>query len=332
MKIPTRITITLYHPPKRMIQWCFLRSKQREAADIWRHRCRLALANAANLDSETHSPRQRGLNGLERRCSPPYGPLTRAGVKSPCSSPFRPPLFTHSFWRVVLAIHSIGVYQAFGQDDAQAETNPSSLWNMIEQGGWAMAPLGICSLALIYLIIHCSRETKATRFGTERFSERIESLCKSGKLDEAISAAKQEPALLGRALSLAFDKFDPDAEAIDRGKLDETVHEQFELEEHAVGQWIHYINVIATVSPMIGLLGTVSGMIGAFQTMSAGGMGRPELLAGNIGEALITTATGLCIGIPAMIAHSYFSNRLNNRLVENTQRANAVSECLETLL
>ena len=115
---------------------------------------------------------------------------------------------------------------------------------------------------------------------------------------------------------------------MDRDKLDETVHEQFEIEEHAVSQWIHYINVIATVSPMIGLLGTVSGMIGAFQTMSAGGMGRPELLAGNIGEALITTATGLCIGIPAMIAHSYFNNRLNNQLVENKHRANAISECL----
>ncbi|MAM92186.1 MAG: hypothetical protein CMI15_12045 [Opitutaceae bacterium] len=229
-----------------------------------------------------------------------------------------------------IAVFTVGTYQAFSQDGVQINTNSSSLWNMIEQGGWAMVPLGICSLALIYLIIHCSRETKPSRFGNELFGERIASLCKNGKLAEAFSAAKQESALLGRALSLAFDKLDLEATSIDRDKLDETVHEQFELEEHAVSQWIHYINVIATVSPMIGLLGTVSGMIGAFQTMSAGGMGRPELLAGNIGEALITTATGLCIGIPAMIAHSYFSNRLNNQLVENAQRANIVSECLES--
>ncbi len=63
--------------------------------------------------------------------------------------------------------------------------------------------------------------------------------------------------------------------------------------------------------------------------MSARGMSRPEFLAGNIGEALMTTATGLCIGIPTMIAHSYFTNRLNNQLVENVQRANAVSKCLD---
>jgi biopolymer transport protein ExbB len=80
-------------------------------------------------------------------------------------------------------------------------------------------------------------------------------------------------------------------------------------------------NVVATVAPMIGLLGTVSGMIGAFQTISSGGMGRPELLAGDIGEALITTATGLVIGIPAMIAYFIFRNRLSNRMIEILQTA-----------
>ena len=59
---------------------------------------------------------------------------------------------------------------------------------------------------------------------------------------------------------------------------------------------------------MLGLLGTVSGMIKAFQTMATGGMGKPELLAGNIGEALITTATGLIIAIPAMISYFIFKN------------------------
>ncbi len=191
-----------------------------------------------------------------------------------------------------------------------------------------MIPLGICSLALIYLIIHSLRETNPSRFGTEFFGSRMKSLCENGKIEEALAAAKQEPALLGKALAAALSKLNGKNRESNREKVEETIQEHFELEEHSIGQWIHYINVIATVSPMIGLLGTVSGMIGAFQTMSAGGMGRPELLAGDIGEALITTATGLCIGIPAMIAHSYFNNRLNNQLVENTQRANAISESL----
>lgn len=81
-------------------------------------------------------------------------------------------------------------------------------------------------------------------------------------------------------------------------------------------RWIQYMNVIATIAPMVGLLGTVSGMIGAFQTIATGGMGKPELLAGDIGEALITTATGLTIGIPAMVCYFMLRNRLDSRLEE----------------
>jgi biopolymer transport protein ExbB len=81
---------------------------------------------------------------------------------------------------------------------------------------------------------------------------------------------------------------------------------------------------------MIGLLGTVSGMISAFQTIGRGGMGRPELLAGDIGEALITTATGLVIGIPAMIAYFILRNRLNNAMIATAQAGSELIEAAET--
>jgi len=218
--------------------------------------------------------------------------------------------------------------ELLAQAGSSSEASQSSLWSMIEEGGWAMIPLGICSLALIYLIVHCLRETKADRFGNETLGVRLEELCSKGKVEEAANVARHDPSLLGRALAIGLDKFDPDTPADSAEAVEEATLEQFELEEHAISQWIHYVNVIAAVSPMIGLLGTVSGMIGAFQTMSAGGMGRPELFAGDISEALITTATGLCIGIPAMIAYSFLNNRLNNQLVENGQRASAVKDCL----
>ena len=87
--------------------------------------------------------------------------------------------------------------------------------------------------------------------------------------------------------------------------------------------------VVASVAPMIGLLGTVSGMISAFQTIGRGGMGRPELLAGDIGEALITTATGLVIGIPAMIAYFVLKNRLNTAMIATAQAGTEVIEAAE---
>ena len=73
-------------------------------------------------------------------------------------------------------------------------------------------------------------------------------------------------------------------------------------------QSINYLSIIGGTAPMLGLLGTVSGMIKAFSVMSQGGMGDPSKLAGSIGEALITTATGLVIAIPAMIFYFIFKN------------------------
>ena len=73
--------------------------------------------------------------------------------------------------------------------------------------------------------------------------------------------------------------------------------------------FINYLQVIASVAPMVGLLGTVSGMVKAFQTIAEQGMGKPELLADNISEALITTASGLCVAIPALIAYFFFKNK-----------------------
>ena len=70
--------------------------------------------------------------------------------------------------------------------------------------------------------------------------------------------------------------------------------------------------VIATVSPLLGLFGTVYGMIGAFESVAlAGKMGDPSIMAGDISFALITTALGLIIAVPALIAYHYFRVRTN---------------------
>lgn len=207
------------------------------------------------------------------------------------------------------------------QTASAQEADASSLWSMIQQGGWAMAPLALCSLALIYLAIHCYRETRPGNFTSPQLSDQVSQQLEQERLAEASQLAQASPTALGRSLSAAFPKFDPRRPDESLASVETEVAATLELEENAVAQWIHYMSVIANVAPMVGLLGTVSGMIGGFQTMSAGGMGRPELFAGDIGEALITTATGLCIGIPAMIAHSYFNNRLNNLLVDTSRQA-----------
>ncbi|MBC8190539.1 MAG: MotA/TolQ/ExbB proton channel family protein [Puniceicoccaceae bacterium] len=117
--------------------------------------------------------------------------------------------------------------------------------------------------------------------------------------------------------------------SVSHEKAENLFIENLEAEENSVSQWVTYLNVVASVAPMIGLLGTVSGMISAFQTIGRGGMGRPELLAGDIGEALITTATGLVIGIPAMIAYFVLKNRLNTAMIATAQAGSEVLDAKE---
>jgi biopolymer transport protein ExbB len=184
-----------------------------------------------------------------------------------------------------------------------------------------MYPLGFCSLAMLFLIFYSWKETSRKKFYLADQVAAAKAAVGGGDLEKGETGMAASKTLLGRALAPAISKL-----ANDRKKAENLFVENLEAEENSVSQWVTYLNVVASVAPMIGLLGTVSGMISAFQTIGRGGMGRPELLAGDIGEALITTATGLVIGIPAMIAYFVLKNRLNTAMIATAQAGTEVIE------
>lgn len=195
------------------------------------------------------------------------------------------------------------------------------MWGLIKQGGWAMWPLGVCSLIVIALTIHAIRETRRARFLPEGILPRLVDHFSARDIAAAHATLAADHTVLGRILVTALERVRPELPDANKARVEESIAESIEHEDNALGQWVNYLNVVATIAPMIGLLGTVSGMIGAFQTIGAGGMGRPELLAGDIGEALITTAAGLIIGIPAMVAYYILRNRLADRIIATVQTA-----------
>ena len=214
---------------------------------------------------------------------------------------------------------------AHAQELTEAATDDSlSLWGLIQQGGWAMYPLGACSLAMFFLIFYSWKETSRKKFYTAGQVQAASQAVAAKDFAQGQSVMSESKTLLGRALAPALAKLNASRE-----KADNLFVENLEAEENSVSQWVTYLNVVASVAPMIGLLGTVSGMISAFQTIGRGGMGRPELLAGDIGEALITTATGLVIGIPAMIAYFVLKNRLNTAMIATAQAGTEVLEAEE---
>ncbi len=191
-----------------------------------------------------------------------------------------------------------------------------------------MYPLGILMLATFYLCFHCLAHTSAGRFTAKEDVQPLAQLSE-GDIPAAVQILNGQQTVLSRLMLACLNKVRLERVDANREAMEAAFVEAAEGEENAIGQWINYLNVIATVAPMVGLLGTVSGMIGAFQKIGQGGMGKPDELAGNIGEALITTATGLVIGIPAMIAYFYFKNRLGTRMIAVGQLGGRMLDRLE---
>lgn len=208
------------------------------------------------------------------------------------------------------------------QEVAAEESNdPVSLLGLIKQGGWAMYPLGICSMIMFFLIVYSWKETAEKKFFVREQIDAALNTFEKSDTRKDLNHLETSTALLNRAVVPALKKIHKGPD-----KSEALFIENLEAEENSVAQWVTYLNVVASVAPMIGLLGTVSGMISAFQTIGRGGMGRPELLAGDIGEALITTATGLVIGIPAMIAYFILRNRLNTAMIATAQAGTELIE------
>ncbi len=215
------------------------------------------------------------------------------------------------------------------REDPPAPAGDLSLFTMIQQGGWAMFPLAACSLTMFFLVFYAYLETRRSRFLPEETLPAVRQALDRLDLETAARTLEASSTVLGRSLAPALGKFRGDRPNLNKEQVEALFVENAEAAENGVSQWVNYLNVVAAVAPMIGLLGTVSGMISAFQTIGQGGMGRPELLAADIGEALITTATGLVIGIPAMIFYFILRNRLNHRMIGTTQAATELIDRVE---
>ena len=216
----------------------------------------------------------------------------------------------------LLAASSIYAQVAAEAEDA---TQNTSLFGLLQQGGWAMFPLGLTALFMFFLIFYCWKETVGRRFVPITSVGSLSEALSKRDLSQVYDLCQAAPTVLSRCLTNALSKSRPTQADGNKEKIEASYMDSIEGEEGSISQWINYLNVVAAVAPMIGLLGTVSGMISAFQTIGQVGMGDPSALAEDIGEALITTATGLTIGIPAMIAYFVFRNRLNAEILRTVE-------------
>ena len=189
---------------------------------------------------------------------------------------------------------------------AAAASEGLTVGEMLKQGGWAMWPLGLFSSAMLFFIIRNAMLLRAQSLLREDLKEALEEKLAQADVNGAREVCESNPSLMTSVLDAGLERISEND--FDPAHVNEAIEDAGNEQLVGYMKSINYLSIIGATAPMLGLLGTVSGMIKAFQTMASGGMGKPELLAGNIGEALITTATGLIIAIPAMISYFVFKN------------------------
>ena len=212
---------------------------------------------------------------------------------------------------IIVGVWSMLVSLGFAQGSEPA--SQVSLLQLIKTGGWAMWPLGGFSIFMVTLIIQNFMNLRPKVLLHNEQMPALLEMMMGRKVKSALIYCRKNPSLFANTLGAGLERC-LDDEVIDFMKVKESVEEASIEQTSKLMKPIDYLSIIGASAPMLGLLGTVSGMIKAFNTMGTTGMGKPELLAANIGEALITTATGLVIAIPAMFFFFFFKKGFQKTL------------------
>lgn len=216
----------------------------------------------------------------------------------------------------------------WAQEPAANAPEKLTVLDLVVQGGWAMIPLGLLSIAMIFFVVQNVVSLRSKNLlHTEMMPEFLKMMVE-GKTREALEHCREKPAMFTLVFGAGLERC-VDEEEVDYDKVKESVEEATVEQMTQLMKPIDYLSIIGAIAPMLGLLGTVSGMIKAFHTMGTQGMGKPELLAGNIGEALVTTATGLVIAIPAMLFYFYFKKGFNKTLATLGRNLGFLFDALE---
>lgn len=196
------------------------------------------------------------------------------------------------------------------------------MFNFFLKGGPLMWPILLCSVISITIILERLYHFYRTRTRIPNIFSRVKGLLRDGRLDEALKLCETTYSPIAHILAIGIH--------IHKRSLDEKEKIIARAGSRVVRQLdknLRGLAIIGNITPLLGLLGTVTGMIKAFMKIQElGGRVDASVLAGGIWEALITTAAGLSVAIPTLVAYHYFEGRVDNIV---SQMKDAASELLE---
>ncbi|MFK5921691.1 MAG: MotA/TolQ/ExbB proton channel family protein [Verrucomicrobiota bacterium] len=192
--------------------------------------------------------------------------------------------------------------------DPEPDETRSAL-DVYSEGGWFMHVLLLCSIGTIAVIVYCFVQITPRKMTPHSQVEQINHAMAGKDVSSAYNLCQASLSSYSNVISSALLKVNFDRDKANKSSMDEAAGEVLDQEELKQMVWVNYLNVFATLAPMIGLLGTVWGMIESFDQLASGNA-EPQDLAGGIKKAMGTTAGGLLVGIPAMFFYFYFRNKL----------------------
>ncbi len=196
---------------------------------------------------------------------------------------------------------------------------------LLTAGGPLMVLIVLCSIVVLAICIERLYTLNPKKIAPPHLLATVWKQLKAGELDAARLKSLKQSSPLGRILAAGLSNA-----YHGRDVMKESIQEAASHVVHDLERYLNTLGTIAAVAPLLGLLGTVLGMIQVFAEIMAQGTGNASVLAGGISEALITTAAGLTVAIPALAMHRYFTGKIDAIVVELEQETIKLVDALHS--
>ncbi|HET8800161.1 MAG TPA: MotA/TolQ/ExbB proton channel family protein [Marinobacter sp.] len=190
------------------------------------------------------------------------------------------------------------------------------MFELLKAGGILMVPIVACSILALAIILERFWTLRPSRVAPPQTVNELWRWIKKKELNGRKLKALQGSSPMGRILAGGLLNAKHGREI-----MKESIEHEASQVIHDLERFLNPLGTVATIAPLLGLLGTVIGMIKVFAEIQLAGVGNAGNLAGGISEALITTAAGLSVAIPALICHRYFIRRVDELVVGMEQEA-----------
>ncbi len=194
---------------------------------------------------------------------------------------------------------------------------------IVKSGGWLMLPIILCAIIAMGIMLERFWTLQQKRVIPEDLTSKVWGWVKKDQLDQKQIQTLHQVSALGQILAAGLTNRDRDRTILKDAIEDTGRHVVHELE-----RYLESLGTVAAVTPLLGLLGTVIGMVKVFTAITTHGVGNPTVLAGGIAEALITTAAGLTVAIPALVGYRYYRTRVDTLVIEMEKEAIKLVEAL----